>query len=135
MVSNLAIGLISAADTYGRYARPRQEALAKAQVQREIQQGQKGEIINRMIDMSPTLKEADEDKLNILRNNLLQLSTTGLQKVLGVQLQTGDMFIEQEGSYGIKPLTTSKPTEGDQKRKAFLNIVSALQHGNKQGQE
>ena len=135
MVSDLAIGLISAADTYGRYARPRQEALAKAQVQREIQQGQKGEIINRMIDMSPTLKEADEDKLNILRNNLLQLSTTGLQKVLGVQLQTGDMFIEQEGSYGIKPLTTSKPTEGDQKRKAFLNIVSALQHGNKQGQD
>ena len=127
MVSDAAVSFLTGfADAYGAGVKPRQDALARAQVQREIEQGQKGEIINSMIDMSPTLKEAPEEKLNILRNNLLQLSTNGLQKILGVQLQTGDMFIEQEGSYSIKPLTTSNPTEGEEKRNAFLLANDAL---------
>jgi len=127
MVSDAAVSFLTGfADAYGAGVKPRQDALARAQVQREIEQGQKGEIINSMIDMSPTLKEAPEEKLNILRNNLLQLSTNGLQKILGVQLQTGDMFIEQEGSYSIKPLTTSNPTEGDKQRGAYNKVVGVL---------
>ena len=136
MVSNLAIGLISAADTYGRYARPRQEALARAQVQRELQEEANNAIINDMFAISKTMQNATEEEKNTLRNRLNKFSSAGLQKMATVHMTGVDLFTKQpEGSYGIKPLTTSKPTEGDKQRRAFLDIVSALQHGNKQGQD
>ena len=126
MVSNLAIGLISAADTYGRYARPRQEALARAQVQRELREEENNAMINDMFAISKTMQNATEEERNTLRNRLNKFSPAGLQKISTLQMTGGEMFIKQEGSYGIKPLTTSGPTEGDQQRNAYNIVVGIL---------
>jgi len=128
MVSNLAIGLISAADTYGRAVRPRQEALARAQVQREIREEENNAILDDMISRSRTMQNAPPERQEELRKTLVNFSTNGLLKLAasGLERPDGDMFIKRGDSYGIKPLTTSNPTEGEEKRNAFLLANDAL---------
>ena len=136
MVSQAAASFfINVADAYGAGVKPRQDALARAQVQRELREEENNAMINDMFATSKTMQNATKEERNTLRNRLNKFSSAGLQKIATVQMTGGDMFIKREGSYGIKPLTTSKPTEGDKQRGAFLDIVSALQHGDKQGQD
>ena len=127
MVSDAAVSfLTSFADAYGAGVKPRQDALARAQVQRELQEAENNAIINDMFAISKTMQNATEEEKNTLRNRLNKFSSAGLQKMATVQMASGDLFIKQEGSYGIKPLTTSNPTESDLQRNAYNRVFGFL---------
>ena len=128
MVSELAIGFISAADAYGRTVKPRQDALARAKVQREIREEENNAIFNDMISRSRTMQNAPPERQEELRKTLVNFSTNGLLKLAasGLERPDGDMFIKRGDSYGIKPLTTSNPTEGDKQRDAYNTVVGIL---------
>ena len=107
--------------TYGKIVKPRQEALTRAQVQKELREQENNAILDDMISRSRTMQSAPPEQQEKLRNTLVNFSTTGLLKLAasGLERPDGDMFIKRGDSYGIKPLT----------RKAFTDIVSALQYG------
>lgn len=117
--------------TYGKIVKPRQEALTRAQVQKELREQENNAILDDMISRSRTMQSAPPEQQAKLRNTLVNFSTTGLLKLAasGLERPDGDMFIKRGDSYGLRPLTTSNPTEADKTRKAFTDIVSALQYG------
>jgi len=128
MVSDAALGFVTGfmGSSYVEGLRLKQTALARAQVQRELREEENNAMINDMFAISKTMQNATEEEKDTLRNRLNKFSPAGLQKISTLQMTGGEMFIKQEGSYGIKPLTTSKPTESEQKRNAFLLANNAL---------
>ena len=128
MVSDAALGFVTGfmGSSYVEGLRFKQTALAKAQVQRELREEENNAMINDMFAISKTMQNATEEEKDTLRNRLNKFSPTGLQKISTLQMTGGDMFIKQEGSYGIKPLTTSNPTEGDKQRDAYNTVVGIL---------
>ena len=127
MVSDAAVGFLSGfADAYGAGVKPRQDALARAQVQKELREEENNAMINDMFATSKTMQNSTEKDRDTFRNRLNKFSSAGLQKIATLQMTGGDMFIKQEGSYGIKPLTTSNPTEGDKQRDAYNKVFGFL---------
>lgn len=132
MVSQAAASFfISFADAYGAGVKPQQDALARAQVQKKLREDENNAMIGDMFSISKTMQNATEEERNTLKNRLNKFSSAGLQKIATVQMTGGDMFVKQGDSYGIKPLKTSNLTEADKTRKAFTDIVSALQYGDR----
>ena len=128
MVSDAALGFVTGfmGSSYVEGLRLKQTALAKAQVQRELREEENNAMINDMFAISKTMQNATEEEKDTLRNRLNKFSPAGLQKISTLQMTGGEMFIKQEGSYGIKPLTTSNPTEGDKQRGAYNTVVGIL---------